>query len=266
MYAFRRTVLVVIAGGMVAAVGQLAAEDEAVPTAAGSMPPLVTSPYDSGAQPTGAYARCYGSVATLADEHPELVPLLLQHLEPDINDLARKEFVVPALRRLGRPGLAPLVEILEGKDSKEQAVALLCLLDLVGRDYPAREAIPAVMKLVKEPMTDYDGLGYALVLLSRLIAVNEPTPSHAREITPCQGEPIFRGLLRVVRYVRPNGKIGEVVPSDGERGARVSVYPDYLVLEGNNGAEGFTRYIAYKEILELELARWDTGSASQWRN
>jgi len=34
--------------------------------------------------------------------------------------------------------------------------------------------------------TDDDAQGYALVLLSRLIDANEPTPPDAREITPCK--------------------------------------------------------------------------------
>jgi len=77
----------------------------------------------------------------------------------------------------------------------------------------------------------------------------------AKHVAPCKGAPIFRGPLRVVRYVEPNGQIGEVVPSASERGATVSVYPDYLVLEGNSGLEGYTRYVTYQEILELELMR-----------
>jgi len=252
---------------MVAAAGQVAGGEKAAATVEN---PVVTNPYEaatqgtrtyyppgSGAQGTGPYSS-YGANApkTLVEQYPELLPLVLQFVYDVEGGRMTNLLIEPALRRLGRSGLPPLIKILESNDPEQRTAALRCLLDLVSPDYPAREAIPAVMKLAKEPGDSSDLQGYALVLLTRLIAVNEPAPPGAGTITPCTGNPIFRGpLLGVVRYIRPDGQIGELKPSEEDLGATLSVYPDYLVLEGNKQYLSFARYIAYKELLELELMR-----------
>lgn len=252
MRASRLAVLVVIMAGMVSDVGHVLGQNKGTPSYTPrreAAPPRLATP---SSYPYYSAASTAPASKPLAAEYPELVPLLLQSLEK-VEDGMRGGLVVPALRRMGQSSLPPLVKVLEGKDPKQRAVALLCLSDLVGPDYPAREAIPAVMKLAKQSSED-ETQAYALVVLTRLIAVNEPAPSDEKA-TACKGDPIFRGPLGWVRYLQPDGQIGKLELPATERGAMVSVYPDYLVVEGHRGLDKYTRYIKYKELLELTFMR-----------
>ncbi len=155
---------------------------------------------------------------------------------------------------MGQSSVPALVKILEEKNPKQRIVALLCLSDLVGPDYPARAAIPAVMRLANEASND-DSQAYALIVLTRLIAVIEHGPSDEKIVMPCKGEPIFRGPMASARYIRPDGKIEELTITSSERDTILSVYPDYLVLESNRGLERYTRCVKYKDIIELSFIR-----------
>ena len=227
-----RTILVLILAGVISVGGHARGETAESP---------VASPYSV-------------APASLGQEYPSLVPLLLKPLEPTMDDMMRKAVVVPALRRMGQSSVPALVKMLAEKNPKQRIVALLCLSDLVGPDYPARAAIPAVMRLANETGDD-DSQGYALIVLTRLIAVNEPGPSAEKIVMPCKGEPIFRGPMASARYIRPDGKVEELTLTSSERGTIVSVYADYLVLESNRGLERYTRCVKYKDIIELSFLR-----------
>lgn len=247
----RLAVLVLGIGTIVAAGPAVGQEKGATPPASrvDPYPPNTNTGYSNPSHVPAAPAP-----KPLAQEYPELVPVLLRllKLEGGKDHESTAAIVIPALRRLGPSALPPLIKVLEGSDPEQRAAALFCLWELVGPQYPAREAIPAVMKLAKDSTMQE----LPLMVLTKLIAANEPDRASETGMPLCgKGSLIGRGPLRSARYIMPDGKTEALMPETSEPGAIVSVYPNYLVVEGGWGLDRYMRCIKYKELLELTFAR-----------
>ncbi|MDB4991679.1 MAG: repeat protein [Myxococcaceae bacterium] len=111
----------------------------------------------------------------LAD--PKTVPALIQalYLFDPSNPANRLTQTVPAaLVRIGRPALAPLIDVLQGKDAKALAASKAWIEAIRQRDAQAAEQMNAAAEMKKEASFALGTLGFSDAIAPLLVAAADP--------------------------------------------------------------------------------------------
>lgn len=116
---------------------------------------------------------------------------------------AAENLILPTLRDSGV--IPKLIELIENGDAPMRGQALMALAMLVNGEAPGREAVPALVRLLKENNGEHaDAAVLAIHAVLAATRQAESPPQQAQNLLS-RKQPLFRGRLKSVRYTDLNG-------------------------------------------------------------
>ncbi len=99
---------------------------------------------------------------------PEVIPILVQIVKDKTEDDGLRNAAAQGLIVIGRKSVPALIELLEAKDHALRLCAAAILTNM--RPGQARDAIPVLLRVIKDPQEDKDLRRQAALALSQALA------------------------------------------------------------------------------------------------